>query len=174
MVAQPLFPLRVGQPQVGHLGGVLHLHPAPGWFHFHRSAVNNGLGQALATQWALAGYPGLLWAATVAPGPLGLHLDLAGDHLGVVASNDPPQARHGGVRYLDRLPIEDLAEGVGGRKAGVHQVEELPPDVSGDAGTPGGVEPDDVVLLAPPIYISPNFGTDMNTLAETIGLGGRD
>ena len=140
VVAEPLLPLRLHQPQIGLLWGVLHLHCTPGHFHFHRGPVNDALGQALATQWALASHPGLLWAAAVAPGPLWLHLSLVGDHLVVVASNDPPKAWHGRVGNLDLFSVEDLAQGVGGRKAGVHQVEELPPNVGSDAGTPWGVE----------------------------------
>ena len=88
------------------------------------------------------------------PGPLGHHRDLAGDDLRVVAGQDSAQTRHCDVGDLDRLSVKDLVQGVGGRKTGVHQVEELPPDIRGHGVAPG----------RPMTNSSPNLSPDYTKL----------
>ena len=149
------FPIILRQPQVGLHWDLLRLLVH---FHFHSRTVDNAVGNAFAVQRALLGISGLSGAAAVTPGPLGHLLDLAGNHRRVVTGHDSREVRHGAVRHLHLLPVEDLAQGVGGREAGIQQVEKLSPNVCGHTVAPGGVEPDDVVLVPPPPPLRPPLG----------------
>ena len=68
MVAQPLLPLRLAHPQVCLVRHFLHLRSH---FHFHSRLVDDGLLEALATQGALAGVPGLPRCPTASWAPPG-------------------------------------------------------------------------------------------------------
>ena len=116
VVAKPQLPLRCRHTNVSLVRRPLLLGGALRQVHLDCGLVDHLLRDALPTKRTLASIPLPLWAAAVAPRPLGDDRGPAGQHLVVVGADHPGKIRHRGVADLYGAAVKILCSRCPGGK----------------------------------------------------------